>query len=105
VLADAGKMGVVIFSVGIFDDVNEDRNPAVLKLLTEATGGQAFFPATPSEIPKICKQIAKDIRHEYTIGFPGAEDGRYHSIRIVVRDPHHGKLHVHARPGYQAAKT
>jgi VWFA-related protein len=100
----AWKMGAVIFAIGIFDPADKDQNPEALKDLAAATGGQAFFPRSSNEIPKICKQIASDVRHEYTLGFPGAEDGRVHSIRLTARDPRYGQLHVQTRSGYIAVR-
>ena len=104
-ISAAGKDGTAIFAVGIFDDANADRNPAVLKELAENTGGAAFFPRSSAEVPAMCRQIAREIRQEYTLGFAGAADGRYHSIQVLVNDPMRGKLQAHARPGYLAGKT
>jgi VWFA-related protein len=103
VLRAAAKSGAVIFAVGIFDGADEDRNPAVLKSFAERTGGAAFFPASSADVPKVCRQIAREIRNEYTLGFAGATDGKYHSIRVRVRDPKYGELQAHARSGYYAA--
>jgi Ca-activated chloride channel family protein len=99
----AGKSGTQIFAVGIFDNANEDRNPSVLKQIAENTGGEAFFPQSSTDVPGLCKQIAREIRHEYTLGFAGATDGKYHSIQVLVHDPNYGKLQAHSRSGYQAA--
>jgi len=102
VVVAAGKSSAAIFAVGIFDDSDEDRNPVVLKQIAEATGGAAFFPKSSAEVPGVCKQIAREIRQEYTLGFAGATDGQYHSIRVVARDQNHGPLQTHTRSGYLA---
>jgi VWFA-related protein len=99
----AWKAGAAIFAIGIFDPSDEDQNPSVLKDIASATGGQAFFPRSSAEIPKLCKQIASDVRHEYTLGFAGAEDGRFHRIRVTAHDPRYGQLNVQTRAGYVAA--
>jgi Ca-activated chloride channel homolog len=103
VVVAAEACGAVIFAIGVFESTDEDRNPAMLKDIAEATGGAAFFPQSSAEIPGVCKQIAREIRHQYTLGFAGATDGRYHSIRVLVRDPRYEKLEPHARAGYLAA--
>jgi VWFA-related protein len=104
VLNAALKAGVVIYSMGLYDETDRDRNPRVLTQLAEVTGGEAFFPAAIADTKKVCEQIAADIRAQYTLGFPGAEDGRYHRIRVTASDPKRGKLEVHTRAGYFAVK-
>ena len=96
--------GIVVYSIGIFDENNSDRNPQVLSKIAEETGGQAFFPGQLSEVTNICVTIAKEIRSQYTLGFPGAEDGQYHRIRVTATDIKSGPLEVHTRAGYFAIK-
>ena len=40
----AGQSSAVIYTIGIFDEDDPDRNPGVLKRLAQATGGEAFLP-------------------------------------------------------------
>jgi VWFA-related protein len=105
VVSGAAKAGIVVYSIGIFDENDRDRNPGVLSKIAEETGGQAFFPSQVSEITDVCVSIAREIRIQYTLGFPGAEDGRYHQIRVTATDPKSGPLEVHTRNGYFAVKS
>jgi Ca-activated chloride channel family protein len=101
----AGQSSAVIYTVGLFDDEDPDRNPRVLKRLAEATGGEAFLPRQLDEVPAICERIARDIRHQYTIGYvPSnpARDGSYRAIKVVARTKSQGKLSVRTRTGYIA---
>lgn len=75
----------------------------MLKQIAEHTGGEAFFPQSSADVPGVCNQIAREVRQEYTLEFPGATDGQYHSIRVVVHDARYGDLQAHMRSGYQAA--
>ncbi len=104
VLDGALKAGIVVYSVGIFDAQDHDRNPQVLSKIAEKTGGEAYFPEQLGDVTKICVGIAEDIRQQYTLGFPGAEDGQYHRIRLAAVSPKYGALTVHTRSGYFAAK-
>ena len=92
--------------MGIFDETDEDRNPHVLKQLSGASGGEAFFPKTLQEILPICEQIAHDIRSQYTITFIPTnkkQDGTYRAIDVKARDPSEGRrLSVITRAGYSA---
>jgi Ca-activated chloride channel homolog len=100
----AVKAGIAVYSVGIFDANDPDRNPQVLSQIAKQTGGAAFFPEQLSDVTKICINIAETVRKQYTIGFPGVEDGKYHRIRVVATDPKYGPLEVHTRSGYIAVK-
>ena len=101
----AGQSSAVIYTVGIFDEEDPDRNPGVLKRLAEATGGEAFLPKEFSDVVAICERIARDIRHQYTIGYVPTNptrDGTYRAIRVLARGKAHDRLSVRARTGYIA---
>ena len=101
----AGQSSAVIYTVGVFDEEDPDRNPGVLKRLARATGGEAFLPDQLSEVVAICERIARDIRHQYTIGYVPinpARDGAYRAIRVVARAKGHDRLSVRTRTGYIA---
>jgi len=101
----AQQSSAVIYTVGIFDKEDPDRNPGVLKRLAQASGGQAFFPDQLSEVVDISESIARDIRHQYTIGYVPANlarDGAYRAIRVHARAKGHGSLSVRTRTGYIA---
>jgi len=98
----AGQSSAVIYTIGVFDEDDQDRNPSVLKRLARATGGEAFFPRQISEVAPICDRIARDIRHQYTIGYVPTNltrSGVYRSIRVVAREEGH-QLSVRTRTGY-----
>ena len=101
----AEQSSAVIYTVGVFDEEDPDRNPGVLKRLAQATGGEAFLPNQLSEVVAICERIARDIRHQYTIGYVPASlapDGAYRAIRVLARSKDHDRLSVRTRTGYIA---
>jgi Ca-activated chloride channel family protein len=98
------KAGIVVYPIGMFDEKDRDQSPQVLSTIAQQTGGEAFLPGDVTDVNKICVSIAKEIREEYTLGFPGAEDGQYHRIRLTVKDPQHSRLEVQTRAGYVASK-
>lgn len=100
----AGESSAVIYTVGLFDENDPDRNPGVLKRLAQATGGEAFLPSRLTEVVAVCERIARDIRHQYTIGYiplPTRKSG-YRAIRVVARTKDRDKLTVRTRTGYIA---
>jgi VWFA-related protein len=105
VLKKAGESNAVVYTIGIFDADDEDRNPDVLRRLARATGGEAFFPGQLDEVVAICERIASDIRHQYTIGYVSANTakvGGYRAVRVVAQAAGRD-LVVHTRAGYIAA--
>ena len=102
----AGQSSAVIYTVGIFLEEDTERNLGVLKRLAEATGGEAFLPEELDQVTAVCERIARDIRHQYTIGYAPinlAHDGAYRAIRVLARAKgHRNGLAVRTRTGYIA---
>jgi Ca-activated chloride channel family protein len=106
VLQDARRSDAIIYTIGLFDENDTDRNPRVLKQIARATGGEAFFPEQTGAVIKICEGIAEDIRNQYTIGYAPANeklDGSYRTIKVTVAGPHGANLLVRTRAGYIAS--
>ena len=97
---------VLIYSIGLLSE--EERREAkraehALNDLAVATGGESFFPKDVSEVDRIAKQVAHDVRNQYTIQYTPtnlAMDGTYRQIKIAVNAP--GKPTVRTRSGYYA---
>jgi len=91
-----------IYTVGIFDDDDPDRNPDVLKWLANVSGGVSYFPKELQGIVPVCKQIAKDIRTRYTIGYvpPDGKPGQLRHIKVTASAANHGKLIPRTRTQY-----
>jgi VWFA-related protein len=105
VLKKAAQSPVLVYTIGIFEPSDPDSNPAVLRRLAAATGGEAFFPAQLDQVVPVCERIARDIRHQYTIGYVSSnppQPGSYRTIRVVAAAGH-GKLAVRTRAGYISA--
>jgi Ca-activated chloride channel homolog len=103
VLHAGNKSNIQMFTIGIFDPDDPDKNPAVLKQLALSTGGEAFVPKELSEVVSVCESIAKDIRSQYTLGYlssEGAQGAGYHSIKVLARQTGKAKLSVRTRSGY-----
>jgi Ca-activated chloride channel family protein len=105
IMALAGQPGVIIYTIGIFDDQDADRNPGVLKRLAKQTGGESFLPESLADVTPICERIARDIRNQYTIAYVPTNrkrDGTYRVIQVKASAPGYGRLSVRTRTGYFA---
>jgi Ca-activated chloride channel family protein len=104
VLAKARAANVTIYTIGVFDQNDEDANPGILKALAEATGGERFLPHSAGPLIGACAHIAREIRSGYTIGYvPPDRDGAFHRVRVQVDADSGRKLTIRTRPGYFAA--
>ena len=105
IMALVGQPGVTIYTIGIFDDQDADRNPVVLRRLAKATGGEAFLPEALKDVTPICERIARDIRNQYTIAYVPTNrkrDETYRVIQVTARARGYGRLSVRTRTGYFA---
>src|SRR6185436_18794022 len=104
VLKRARDSSAAIYTVGIYDEDDVDKNPRVLNSLAETTGAERFLPRTPGDLLRACSQIAREIRSGYTIGYvPPDRDGTYHRVRVQIDPAPAQRLNVRTRPGYFAA--
>jgi Ca-activated chloride channel family protein len=97
------KSEATIYTIGLFDYGDQDRDPAILKRLAKMTGGQAYFPESPAGMVPVCRAIATAIRTRYTLGFrppePGAKNP-HRRIRVEASALGYGRLQVRTRASY-----
>ncbi len=101
VMKDVLSSLVTIYTVGIYDEDDPEKNEGVLKNLAHVSGGVFYHPQTLDDIVPICRQIAKDIRTRYTIGYiPSAQGKAERHIKVEASSPEHPKLIVRTRTSY-----
>jgi VWFA-related protein len=108
VLEAAGRSDAMVYTIGLFDEYDRDRNPEVLRRIARITGGEAFLPKETSKVVAICERIAQDIRNQYTIGYVpsnGKLDNTYRTIHMTAMGQHGEKTLVRTRAGYVASPT
>jgi len=91
-----------IYTVGIFDQDDSDRNPGLLRKLAGVTGGEAFFPKQIDDVVGVCRQIARQIRQRYSLAYRPvslSEKGELRRIKVVVTGTPE-KATVFARKSY-----
>lgn len=113
VLALARQMGVNIYTVRLQvpdflrdTDVSMKRQIAEadyeMKALARETGALSFFPA-PDQLASVYGAIARDLAHQYSIGYEpatAARDGRFHRVQVQVAT--RPELRARTRAGYSA---
>jgi Ca-activated chloride channel homolog len=100
--------GPVIYSVGLLFGDEMSRSEVrkarrALELLSQETGGIAFFPKSLDQIDQIAAEVARDIRSQYTLAYhssrPTSEPG-FRKVTVVAQAKGDGKLNVRTRTGY-----
>ena len=98
--------GPSVYAIGILgDEEHPKRARRALEIITQRTGGIAFFPKTLDEVDEISKSVARDIRSQYTIGYHPTNprgNGGFRQIRVEAKAKGHGKLIVRTKSGYYA---
>jgi Ca-activated chloride channel homolog len=98
--------GPVVYSIGLLYDVDKDEADQAhhaLEMLSEETGGVAYFPRSLDEVESIAGEIARDIRNQYTLAYRSTKSaalGGYRVVHVEAAAPGAGKLNVITRHGY-----
>jgi Ca-activated chloride channel homolog len=101
--------GPVVYSIGLlFDDMGgggreSHRARRALQLLSDETGGLAFFPKNLGQVDEIAAEVARDIRNQYTISYHSSKPaslGGYRAVHVDAKAKGYNKLTVRTRPGY-----
>ena len=103
---NAQQAEVIVYAIGLLSE--EERREAkrakrALDALTEATGGQAYYPKELADVDRIAHQVAHDIRNQYIITYTPSNqalDGSFRQIKVVVNGPN--RPQARTRTGYYA---
>ncbi len=100
--------GPTVYAIGILgDEEHPKRAKRALEVMSERTGGIAFFPKTLDEVDAISRSVAHDIRNQYTIGYKPStpkNQGGYRTVKVDAKSRGYGKLVVRTKSGYYAGQ-
>lgn len=103
--------GPVVYCIGLLYDTSkaESRDARqALEMLSQETGGVAYFPNSLADVDRIAAEVARDIRNGYTIAYHSSKPaslGGYRFIRVEARGPKGERLTVRTRHGYYAGAS
>ncbi|MCL4814053.1 MAG: hypothetical protein KJ061_16290, partial [Vicinamibacteraceae bacterium] len=105
VLDLARRTGVAVYIVqlGQYSVKQKDVEAMRFELtsLARETGAQAFFPLDGKTVPTICREIADDLSHQYTLGYVSSlpvEGETFRRVTVVV--PGRPGVRLQTRTGY-----
>jgi Ca-activated chloride channel family protein len=95
--------GPIIYSIGLLFGGDRSRHARHdLQMLSNETGGIAFFPGSLKDIDAVAAEVARDIRNQYAIAYHSTRTSieGYHTVKVEAHSQKHGKLTVYTRSGY-----
>ena len=106
--SDAIKMcqraQTIVYSISTNISPSKDKGDDVLKAISEATGGQAFYPIKIEDVATGFHNIEEELRSQYSLVYRPADlvaDGSFRTIYFQANDP---RYHVRAQKGYFAPR-
>ncbi len=99
----AQRAGVIIYAISTNLSNIKDSGDKNLKLLAEATGGQAFYPFKLQDLSDAFTEIQGELRSQYFIAYKPdgfQANGQYRPVQVMAKNK---KLRVRAKKGYFAA--
>jgi Ca-activated chloride channel homolog len=103
------RVEMAIYAIGLGGHLDRELDLAqsrslkeILETLARQSGGKAWFPSRVSELGDVYRQVADDLKRQYTIAYASTNtrrDGRWRALRVTVGRP---GLTVQARQGYYA---
>ena len=102
-LREIEESRATVYTIGIFDENDPDKNPELLRRLSTVTGGE-YYPITElSEVIDVSRKIASDIRSRYTLAYapPPPTAGRgSRTIKVIASNGAQQSLSVRTRTRY-----
>jgi len=83
------------------------RQQMTLRLIADATAGQAFFPTSVKQLDEVYAKVLAEIRAQYTVGYLSTNakpDGTWRKVEVKVVRKDGRDLRIRARKGYFAAR-
>ena len=99
----AQRSGVIIYAISTNLSNIKDSGDKNLKILADATGGQAFYPFKLQDLSDAFTEIQGELRSQYFIAYKPDNflaNGQYRPISVLAKNK---KLRVRAKKGYFAA--
>jgi VWFA-related protein len=101
------RADTIVYSISTNVSPSKDKGDDVLKAISEATGGQAFYPTRLEDVAIGFKNIEEELRSQYHLVYRPADlksDGSFRTIYLQATD-RRGRYNVRAQKGYFAPRA
>ncbi len=104
-IKECQRAETIVYTISTNVSPSKDRGDETLKIISDATGGQAFYPTKIEDVATGFHNIEEELRSQYSLQYRPADfkaDGGFRTIYLQATDP---RYHVRTRKGYFAPRA
>ncbi len=104
-IKECQRAETIVYTISTNVSPSKDRGDETLKIISDATGGQAFYPTRIEDVATGFHNIEEELRSQYSLQYRPADfkaDGGFRTIYLQATDP---RFHVRTRKGYFAPRA
>ncbi len=103
-IKECQRAETIVYTISTNISPSKDKGDEVLKIISDATGGQVFYPTKLEDVAIGFRNIEEELRSQYSLQYRPADfkaDGAFRTIYLQATDP---RYHVRTRKGYFAPR-
>ena len=104
-IKECQRAETIVYTISTNISPSKDKGDEVLQLISDATGGKAFYPTKIEDVAVGFRNIEEELRSQYSLQYRPADfkpDGSFRTIYLQATDP---RYRVRARKGYFAPRA
>ena len=101
-IKECQRAETIVYTISTNVSPSKDKGDETLRIISDATGGQAFYPTKIEDVATGFHNIEEELRSQYSLQYRPANfkaDGGFRTIYLQATDP---RYHVRTRKGYFA---
>ncbi len=103
-IKECQRAETIVYTISTNVSPSKDKGDETLRIISDATGGQAFYPTRIEDVATGFHNIEEELRSQYSLQYRPADfkpDGSFRTIYLQATDP---RYHVRTRKGYFAPR-
>ncbi len=104
-IKECQRAETIVYTISTNVSPSKDKGDETLRIISDATGGQAFYPTKIEDVATGFHNIEEELRSQYSLQYRPANfkaDGGFRTIYLQATDP---RYHVRTRKGYFAPRA